>query len=300
MKEYEFRSILPEEWEEAADIEETCFPPNEACSRERMKERVMHVPELFLVAVDKETGRIAGFINGLATDEEVLRDDFFLDTGLNNLSGKNNMILGLNVLPEYRRQGLATRIVEAYCNRERARGRRRMVLTCLDSKVEMYKKMGFKDLGIAGSEWGGEVWHEMDMLLEPLPVVKVVAAVICDSFDAKEKIYATARGYGDYAGWWEFPGGKVEAGESPEQALIREIREELDTEIEVGEFIHRIEYDYPKFHLSMDCFWCEVVSGSLTLLEAEAARWLTKAELNEVKWLPADITLIEQLKLQMR
>lgn len=297
--EFEFRSILPEEWTEAADIEQTCFPPNEACSRERMKERVQHVPELFLVAVDKAAGRIAGFINGLATNEEVFRDDFFLDTGLNNLDGKNIMILGLNVLPQYRRQGLARRIVEEYARRERERGRRRLVLTCLESKVAMYEKMGFNDLGIADSEWGGEAWHEMDRKLAPLRTVRVAAAVICDSLDAKRKIYATERGYGEYAGWWEFPGGKIEAGETPEQALAREISEELAVEIKVGSFIDRLEYDYPTFHLSMDCFWCEVVSGELTLLEASSARWLSGGELDELKWLPADITLIDKLKKEI-
>lgn len=123
--------------------------------------------------------------------------------------------------------------------------------------------------------------------------VKVIAAVICDSLKEKNRIFATARGYGDFKGMWEFPGGKVEAGETPQQALIREIQEELETDIRVGDFIGTIEYDYPTFHLSMDCFWCEVIQGELKLIEAESARWLTKDTLHEVQWLPADLKLIE-------
>ena len=125
-----------------------------------------------------------------------------------------------------------------------------------------------------------------------MKTVSVVAAVIKD----KDRIFATARGYGEYKGWWEFPGGKIEQGETPQQALIREIKEELDTEIRVGELIDIIEYDYPTFHLSMDCFWAEVVAGNLVLKEAAAAKWLTKETLDSVEWLPADITLIDKIK----
>lgn len=116
----------------------------------------------------------------------------------------------------------------------------------------------------------------------------------------KNKIFATARGYGELKGGWEFPGGKVELGETPQQALIREIIEELDTEIKVGELIDTVEYDYPIFHLSMDCFWAEVKEGHLELKEAEAAKWLTKDQLDSVTWLPADILLIDQIRKCMK
>ena len=125
-----------------------------------------------------------------------------------------------------------------------------------------------------------------------MKTIRVVAAIIRKD----NQIFATQRGYGDYKDWWEFPGGKIEEGETPEAALIREIKEELDTEIEVGDYIMTIEYDYPEFHLSMDCFWCSVISGKLTLLEHEAARWLPSNDLRQVKWLPADLELIEEIE----
>jgi ribosomal protein S18 acetylase RimI-like enzyme len=126
-----------------------------------MKERIDKAPNLFLVAVDKKTGKLAGFLNGLSTDECSFRDEFFTDVNLYNPEGKNVMLLGLDVLPEYRRQGLAKELVYKYARRECENKRKMLILTCLKEKVNMYKKMGFVDRGIADSTWGGEEWHEM-------------------------------------------------------------------------------------------------------------------------------------------
>ena len=158
---FEFRDVRPDEAELTIVIEQICFPPNEACSAKSMRERVANAAETFLVAVDKETGKLAGFLNGVATNEEVFRDEFFTDITLHNPEGKNSMLLGLDVLPEYRHQGLAREIMNRYVSREQAKGRKCLYLTCLDGKVEMYKKMGYTDDGISGSVWGGEEWHDM-------------------------------------------------------------------------------------------------------------------------------------------
>lgn len=123
--------------------------------------------------------------------------------------------------------------------------------------------------------------------------------VVCAVIRKDDKIFATQRGYGEFKDGWEFPGGKIESGETPQQALKREIHEELDTEINVGDQIEMVEYDYPEFHLSMQCFWCNVVSGKLTLLEAEDARWLTKDTIESVDWLPADKELVQKIKESM-
>ena len=133
------------------------------------------------------------------------------------------------------------------------------------------------------------------MQTKNMKTIRVVAAVILQN----GKIFATQRGYGEWKDGWEFPGGKIETGETQGAALKREIQEELDTEILVKERIDTIEYDYPNFHLSMDCFWCEIVSGKLELKEHEAARWLTKESLDSVDWLPADQALIEKIRLML-
>ena len=125
-----------------------------------------------------------------------------------------------------------------------------------------------------------------------MKTINVVAAIIIKD----QKIFATQRGYGEFKNGWEFPGGKIESGESPEHALEREIREELDAKIRVGELFDTIEYDYPNFHLSMKCFLCSLISDQLTLREHEATKWLTKENLSSVEWLPADITIIDKLK----
>ena len=163
---FEFRSIFKNEADQAVIIEQICFPPNEACSEKDMKDRIDKASELCLVAVDKTTGKIAGLFNGLATDEEVFRDEFFTNAELYEPSGKNIMILGLDVLPEYRMQGLGRELVSQYIRRERDNGRRMIKLTCLESKVNMYKKMGFLDEGISNSVWGGEEWHEMSQIID--------------------------------------------------------------------------------------------------------------------------------------
>lgn len=133
-----------------------------------------------------------------------------------------------------------------------------------------------------------------------MKTIRVVAAVIKDkNANGDPIIFATQRGYGDLKGGWEFPGGKIEEGETPKEALRREIMEELDTKIKVGDLIDTIEYDYPTFHLSMDCFWSEIEEGDLVLKEHEAAKWLTSKHLDEVAWLPADVTLIEKIRHEL-
>lgn len=165
LERYEFRNIKVEETMQTVQIEQICFPPNEACSEAHMKERVLVAPDMFLVAIDNETGKIAGFFNGLATSEKVFRDEFFTDASLHNPSGDTVMLLGLDVLPEYRGQGLARALVEQYILREQKKERKTLLLTCLKEKVQMYEKFGFVDLGIANSTWGGEEWHEMSYTL---------------------------------------------------------------------------------------------------------------------------------------
>lgn len=157
----EFREIKQEEADQAVAIEQICFPPNEACSEANMKRRIAKAPENFLVALDSDAGKIAGFFNGIVTNEERFRDAFFTEEELHDPMGKYAMMLGLDVLPAYRGKGLARKLVSEYAKRERRKGRKALFLTCLADKVEMYKKFGFTDLGLANSVWGGEEWHEM-------------------------------------------------------------------------------------------------------------------------------------------
>ena len=164
-EEFEFRGIDPAdpgEADEAVEIEQICFPPHEACSEKDMKSRIKAAPELFLAAIHRKTGRMAGFLTGIATDERAFRDVFFTDVGTHKPEGKNIMLLGLDVRPEYRSRGLGRELVSVYSKMARARGKQRLVLTCSDDKVGMYTGFGFRDLGISASEWGGESWHEME------------------------------------------------------------------------------------------------------------------------------------------
>ena len=133
---------------------------------------------------------------------------------------------------------------------------------------------------------------DREMERQRMKTIRVVAAIIIE----KEKVFAIQRGYGEFKDGWEFPGGKIELGETPEAAIVREIKEELDTEIEVVKLLDTVEYDYPQFHLSMDCFICKIKSGDLVLKEHEAAKWLTKENLDSVDWLPADLSLVEKIR----
>ena len=162
---FEFREIRESEALQAAEVESICFPPNEACSIEHMTERVKAAPELFLVALDKETGKIAGFLNGISVNEDSFRDEFFTDAAIHVPGAANVMLLGLDVLPEYRGLGLAKKLVGIYRKKQQERGSKRLVLTCHAEKIGMYEKFGFHDLGASASVWGGESWHEMDICL---------------------------------------------------------------------------------------------------------------------------------------
>ena len=168
------------------------------------------------------------------------------------------------------------------------------LLKLVSDNEEKYVEVSESVLEKQGIKEGKKVIFTPDGKI--LKYVRVVAAVIRDNSEEENKIFATARGYGEFKGWWEFPGGKIEKGETPQEALVREIREELTATIKVNDLIYTIEYDYPDFHLSMDCFWAEVTEGRLVLKEAEAAKWLTKKELDSVNWLPADLELVEKIK----
>ena len=196
-----------------------------------------------------------------------------------------------------------TRITEADFGCEETGRKEPMALLYLEDITEdtdtaetKYVEVAESTLSMQGIEEGKKVVFTEDG--EIRKYVRVVAAIIVDKKpeDGSSIIFATQRGYGEYKDGWEFPGGKIEKGETPQEALAREIMEELDTEIEVGELIDTIEYDYPKFHLSMDCFWCKLKKGDLILKEHEAARWLDKDTIDSVNWLPADVTIIDKIK----
>ena len=168
-----------------------------------------------------------------------------------------------------------------------------------EKRIEVSEKW-ISDKGI---QKGKYIWVSEDNSVRK--AIRVVAAIIKADVDVDggmniEKIFATQRGYGDFKDGWEFPGGKIEEGETPEDAIVREIKEELDTIVKIERYLDTIEYDYPEFHLSMDCFLCSIVSGTLVLKEHEAARWLSREELDSVEWLPADITIIDEIRDLMR
>ena len=162
---YELRQVKSEEAEVATEIEAICFPPSEACTLPIMKERIQLAGDCFLVAIDREAGKMIGFVNGLCTDDRQLKDELFTDTSLHDPNGRNVMICSVAVLPEYRKRGIAREMVWEFLRRQQAMGRREAVLTCVPSKVKMYKKFGFTDRGVSESTWGGEKWNEMSCIL---------------------------------------------------------------------------------------------------------------------------------------
>lgn len=158
---YKMRLVCPEDAEEAAAVEAVCFPPSEACTLPIMRERIKYAAQSFLVAEDRKTGKMVGFINALCTNEESLRDELFTDTSLHNPAGKNVMVCSVAVRPEYQKQGIARNMMETFLKEQKVLGKKQAILTCVPEKVEMYKKFGFIDRGKSESAWGGEIWHEM-------------------------------------------------------------------------------------------------------------------------------------------
>ncbi|MBR0173061.1 MAG: GNAT family N-acetyltransferase [Lachnospiraceae bacterium] len=164
-EQFDFRPIRPEEIDESVEIENICFPPNEACSAKHMRERAEAATELFLVAIDRGNGKMAGFLTGIATEETAFRDDFFTDISLHDNTGGHVMLLSLNVRPEYRGRGLARELLRVYRDREEKNGRKALHLTCHTEKLPMYEKMGFRDQGLSASVWGGGSWNDMEMVI---------------------------------------------------------------------------------------------------------------------------------------
>ena len=203
-----------------------------------------------------------------------------------------NEINRLFVLPEMQHRGFGKALLEF----AESKMWEKYPVIRLDASLpakRIYRKRGYVDTEyhVIDTENGDHLCY--DVMERKL--IHVAAAVIRDG----DKIFTVQRGYGDYKDKWEFPGGKLEKGETPEEALRREIREELNTEIAIHEHLMKVQYDYPQFHLTMDCFWCSVVSGELTLLEAEDARWLTKEDIWSVDWLPADDEVLKKIEKQL-
>lgn len=161
-----FRAIRPDEAGTAADMEQICFPPHEACSRENMIRRVRKDPQMFIVAEDRSTGELWGMINGMPTDSDVFSDDVFTGFDLYSENGRRMFLAGVEVLPQRRHQGLAHAMMEAFLKREKEKGRKQVVLTCLEEKIPFYESMGYRDCGLSDSKWGNETWHEMAIDLQ--------------------------------------------------------------------------------------------------------------------------------------
>ena len=166
---FEFRDIDPNNMEKVYHtiyMEDVCMPPGEGCTREEILDRVYAAPEFFLLAVEKETGKIAGYVNGVATNESVIRDEFFSKGGkLHDPDGSTIMLVSLVVMPQYRGLGLGREIMRVYAEREKAKGRKRMILTCVEKNIKMYEKFGYRLLGVSNSVYGGAVWYDMDIFL---------------------------------------------------------------------------------------------------------------------------------------
>ena len=296
------RFIRPDEAEQAAEIERICFPPNEACSHDDMIRRVAAVPRMFTVAEDETTGKLAGFINGLATNETSFRDEFFTDPGLNEPDGKQVMILGLDVLPEYRHQGVASALMRAFLRQAEDEGRHFVLLTCHEAKIGMYEHMGFKELGLSHSVWGGVQWREMICDVreslsggEPEIVPRSKEERKLDSLREnpdvrKEKscgavVYRTVNHRTEFLlehmvqGHTSIPKGHVEDGETEEETALREIREETNLDVRLDtNFRHVITYSPAAAILKDVVFF---------VAEAKPGKMINQeCEVTSLEWLP--------------